>query len=336
MNKSKPIIFSVVSIVIILTLILFSVFNKKKEKTEDMILASSFPVYLITQNLLEGIDALSLDYIASAESGCAHDYMLTTADRMKVETANIIIINGGGLEEYLHPVLKALDSTIIDSSVKISNRIYYSEDNHKEHLHAINESDHDENDHNEIEHKLAFDDEANHELNPHFFVSPYQNSLMAETIAKELSILRPLFSNQINENLVTYQLKIQELTQIIEEMKPHSTGLKIITQHSAFDYLANDLGISISAVLQDHEGTAPASSQMIELIALIKKEQIGYLFNEPGYSDEIAKTIQHETGIKIFILDPVSSGPASAKKEYYFKVMKNNFSVLQEIINGRK
>jgi zinc transport system substrate-binding protein len=55
------------------------------------------------------------------------------------------------------------------------------------------------------------------------------------------------------------------------------------------------------------------------------------LFAEPQYPAKAAQTIAWETGAKVYILDPVSTGPMN-DLDYYITVMENNLAVMQDAL----
>ena len=72
------------------------------------ILASTFPMYQIVRNITQGVDGVEVELMIPAQMGCPHDYALTPQDMTKLARAEVLVINGLGLEEFLGaPVRKA-------------------------------------------------------------------------------------------------------------------------------------------------------------------------------------------------------------------------------------
>jgi len=53
---------------------------------------------------------------------------------------------------------------------------------------------------------------------------------------------------------------------------------------------------------------------------------------EPQYSGKAAETIAKETGLKVYMLDPVVTGEANGDTEAYIKAMEDNLQVLKEAL----
>ena len=76
--------------------------------------ATTYPVYLLAQAVTEGVDGVSVSLVIDQQVSCLHDYTLTMRDMEAVERADVLLINGAGLEDFLDSILD--DSDIIDSS----------------------------------------------------------------------------------------------------------------------------------------------------------------------------------------------------------------------------
>ena len=75
------------------------------EKSEDntqkvKIITSFYPIYIETLNITKGIDGVVVENMTKPQTGCLHDYQMTPADMKKLETANIFIANGAGMESF--------------------------------------------------------------------------------------------------------------------------------------------------------------------------------------------------------------------------------------------
>ena len=96
--KKKVIIGIVICFVVVATIILGNLINKKENDSSNIKIVTSFyPIYIMAMNLTDGIEDVKVDNMADKYTGCIHDYTLTTADLKKFEDANIFIENGMGM-----------------------------------------------------------------------------------------------------------------------------------------------------------------------------------------------------------------------------------------------
>lgn len=299
----------------ILTILFFVVsLNADSKKLE--ILVTTFPIYQFTRNVTKNIPDVNVELLLPSNLGCPHDYTLVPRDMRKLAKANILIINGLGMEEFIGaPVKKAnANIKIIDSSKGIENILPYSHYILKE-----KDSEHNKKGHHDT-------------VNPHLFPSPKMAALIVKNIEKQLGQLDPKHSDKYKENSAEYIKKMNELADKFKAIAKKFKIKRIVTQHAAFDYLARDMGVKVVAVLQVHGVKSPSAAALIEIIKAIKDKHIGAIFTEPQYSPRLAETISKETGLPIASLDPVASGPDNAPIDYYQKEMEKNLKTLAKVL----
>ena len=180
MNKYvKYTIIAVIILIIIVVLVILNINKKNKDNVNDVktkIVTSFYPMYIIAENLLEDTNNTELINMADVNVGCLHDYTLTTEDMKKVENADIFIINGLGMENFLDKVINSnKDMYIIDSSTNIQNLIK------------------DEN-----------------EINPHIWTSIDNYILQVKNISKELQNKDTLNAQTYKENEKKIHRKVRK------------------------------------------------------------------------------------------------------------------------------
>lgn len=275
---------------------------------ETRVLCTTFPVYQITRNVAAGHDGVKVELLLPASLGCPHHYSLTPQDMQKLACADVLVVNGLGMEEFLGtPLEKANPGLhVVDSSKGTRGVIQYAECGHKHHHHGG--------------------------MNPHLFASPLQSARLAMTIAAGLSEHDPPGAGVYFRNATGYSARMNalasEMTAVVKTLRNN----RIVQPHGIFDYLARDIGLEVAAVTQPH-GQEPSAAEMLELVRTIREKQAGAVFTEPQYSPKVGQTIATETGIPAAILDPVASGPADAPLDYYESVMRKNLETLRATLD---
>lgn len=266
------------------------------------VLCTTFPLYGITSNVAKGSADLSIELLLPATMGCPHHYSLTPRDMQKLARADILVINGLGLEEFLETAKRKArsDLSIVKSAKGIDNLI----------------------------------DLHHHGVNPHLFTSPRMRARMAETIASELSKLNPAEKSLYMENTKAYSKQMLKLADDMAAMGKALVNNRIVQPHGVFDYMARDIGLNIVATLQE-EGENPSASEMLGLIKTIKDEKPGVIFTEPQYPKKVGATISKETGIPVRELDPVAAGPSDAALDYYESTMRKNMEIILESLGSK-
>ena len=94
----------------------------KTEPSGIRVTASFYPVYIIAENVVGGVPGIDLRSMAQPQTGCLHDYQLTTADMRSLEDTDLFIVNGGGLESFLDNALELFpELDVIDTSAGVTS-----------------------------------------------------------------------------------------------------------------------------------------------------------------------------------------------------------------------
>lgn len=296
------------------------------------ILATTFPIYQLARHVVQGSSTVALDLMIPANLGCPHDYALTPQDMQKLAAAEVLVINGLGMEEFLGaPVRKANPKIVlVDSSKGITGILDYPDDDGHDHEKAPAKHSHGKKGDKGKKAKHAHDEHDHHGgPNPHLFASPRMAAKLAVNIAAELSKLDPANAALYTRNAKDYADRLNRLADEFVQLGKSLRNPRVVTQHGVFDYLAADMGLEIVGVVQAHPGQEPSAAEMLKLTKTIKEKQAGALFTEPQYPPKIGQTIAKETGIPVALLDPVANGPDSVPLDYYETVMRRNLEAIK-------
>jgi len=75
------------------------------EAKEINIVTSFYPAYITTINITKNVPGISVTNLTPPLTGCLHDYSLTSGDMKKLADADILIINGLGMESFLSKII---------------------------------------------------------------------------------------------------------------------------------------------------------------------------------------------------------------------------------------
>lgn len=278
---------------------------------QKVIVTSFYPMYILTQNVAAGIDGVTVQNMAEQNVGCLHDYQLQTRDMVTLEGADALVINGGGMEQFMDKVMTLReDLPVIDASEGIEMLPSVSEHDHDNH------DDHDDHDH------------EGEVMNAHVWLDPSLAMVQVRNIAEGLANADPDHADAYRSNAEAYILKLEQLkAEIAEQLAPYA-GREIITFHEAFTYFAEAFGLHVAGVIATEPGEEPSTRDIADTCDLVNTLGIRTLFVEPQYPQKAAQTIARETGASIYTLDPCVSGDGSM--ESYENIMRENARVLTE------
>lgn len=277
---------------------------------QKVIVTSFYPMYILTQNVAAGIDGVTVQNMAEQNVGCLHDYQLQTRDMVTLEGADALVINGGGMEQFMDKVMTLReDLPVIDASEGI------------EMLPSVSEHDHDDHDDHDHDHEGEV-------MNAHVWLDPSLAMVQVRNIAEGLANADPDHADAYRSNAEAYILKLERLkADIAEQLAPYA-GWEIITFHEAFTYFAEAFGLHVAGVIATEPGEEPSTRDIADTCDLVNTLGIRTLFVEPQYPQKAAQTIARETGASIYTLDPCVSGDGSM--ESYENIMRENARVLTE------
>ncbi len=297
------------------------------------VVTTFYPVYMIGINLAEGIDSVEVKSLTDLNTGCLHDYQLTTEDMKIISEADVMVINGGGMEGFLKDVMANYPKLmIIDASEGIE--MLPSEEVHSDEVAStITES----NAEGTEESKNITGWNAHVWLDPRLYIKQIENIANGlNDFINTSNKLDPSITDLINQNSQAYINKIEELdlsiTQLSEELKKASggTGKEAVIFHDSFAYLANRVGITVAHAIPLDSDTSLSAGEISEIVDEVKAGNIHYLFTEEQFSDSIASQIAAETDATVYIIDSAVTGDGS--KDSYLEAMKKNVDTLENLI----
>ena len=272
----------------------------KNDPNQFMVVTSFYPVYVAAATIIDGAENVELVNLTSAETGCIHDYMLTTEDMKLLSTADLFIASGMGMEAFMEKSSLGIPQLeILDCGEDVSRELG--------------------------------DEET---FNPHYWMN-IQNAIdQCEKIKKTLCRLNPENSEVYEKNTEEY---VKKLSELIPEVTERAAGLQkkeMVVFHESFDYFADQFGLSVVSVLSNHDGSAASPKKVAEVIDYMKKNDIKAVFAEKGAEEnETLKTVRNETGCKVYTIDTLTYGSISEKtKDAYIKAVKSNISTLEKAL----
>ncbi len=273
----------------------------------------------------------------------AHDYDPSPADLSALAEADVLVINGLGLEEWLDDAVEAsgFAGVTIDASEGIE--AHEGEHAHAEDEHAAEEEHADElaaeeehaDEHAEEEHAEGEEAHEHPEGDPHIWTDPHNAEHMVENIVAGLAAEAD-DAEAIEANGDDYLAKLEALDTWAHEnidSVPADERL-LVTNHDAFGYFIEAFGITyVGAVIPSFDDNAEVSATDIEeLVAAIRETGAKAVFSEASLSPAAAETIAAEAGVEVYAGEDAlygdSLGPADSDGATYLASQAHNVTVL--------
>lgn len=282
------------------------------------------PLYSLTANLVEDTDIEVTNIVPPNSS--VHTYTLTPETAKQIHDADLIVINGLELEEFLEDTLKDTNAIILDTSegVKLKE---YNEDEHEDD-HDEHEDDHD----HEEEHE---DDHHGHhhgQYDPHIWLSPINAKVQASNIADALTKIAPENKSTFQSNLNSLNTKLDQLN---EEVKAELTKLDItpyIVFHDAYHYFEENFDVHAVAFLEEFAGKEPTAEYLTEVIDIIEDNEVKVMFTEPQFSPKLVQTLSNDYNLAVGELDPLGK---TVTKASYFTLIRSNLESFKKAFSQK-
>ena len=274
-------------IALLLALALCAALPAALAEENKTVVATFYPIYCMAANLLADVPGATLASLTPPTTGCLHDQALLPADLQTLDAADVLLMNGAGMESYLDDALSQFpDLLVVDASQGIA--LLPAQEHHDEH------DGNEEHDHGEY--------------NAHLWMSVPNAMQMVRNLCAGLVQALPEQQAKLEANRDAYLLRLEALDQKLREGLAPYVGREMVTFHEAFAYFAQEYGLTVVATfVSDPEDTLSAG-EMAVLAQLIPEKNLPPLFIEPAYECPAAELLSQETGVAVYTLDPATTG----------------------------
>lgn len=302
--------------------------NPNAKKDSDITIVTSFyPMYIATLNLVDGVDDVRLENLSEPQTGCLHDFQLTPEDMKLLSTADIFVINGGGIENFMSDVAEAYPKlSVIEACEGLELLADDEVDEHED------EHEHEDDHEDEHDHESEHTHEHGGEGNAHAWMSVSYYRKQIATIATQLEQLDPSNASQYEKNLAIYDAKLKELES--EQTQLSAVGENVILFHEAYAYVAKDYGLNEVFLMDLDEERQVSAGEVAQVVAHVKEDNVRFILAEELYGKSMGDTVAKETDVKVVYIDPLNRGEYD--KDSYISGMMKNIDILKEAFSGKE
>jgi manganese/iron transport system substrate-binding protein len=215
-----------------------------------------------------------------------HTYEPTPSRVAELAKADLIIVNGLGLEAALEDVIE--ENTPSSATVV------------------------------ELAEGLPLIDE-----NPHLWLDVQNAVAYVEHIHDALADIDPAGAEAYRANTDSYLAELQALDEEVAASIDSipSDRRKLVTFHDAFPYLAQRYGLEVVGVVVASPGKEPSAKDVANLVDDIAAEEVPAVFKEPQFNARILELAADDAGVEVCTL---YSGTLDKKVDTYVKLMRFN------------
>ena len=243
-----------------------------------------------------------------------HTFEPSPVDAQKLAGADLIVMNGLGLDEWALSLLEAAGKSEEDvlelaEGIDESNAWVYLEGE---------------------EHDAAAPDEHGHGgTDPHIWLDPKGAAIYVDRIAARVAAELPERAAEIES---ARDAGLAEIAALDEELRVgfaavEASARRIVTFHDAFGYFARAYAIEIVGVAIEAPGQEPSAKEIAALIDAIKAAGVTSVFSEAQFPSKVLDQVAAETGaivLENLYSDALGDAPANS----YLGAMRANASAI--------
>ncbi|WP_297440278.1 metal ABC transporter substrate-binding protein [Sulfurimonas sp.] len=225
----------------------------------------------------------------------------------KLRRADLLIINGGGLElGWLPPLLRAAHNAKIRNGAK-----GLLDMSHFVPMIDVPASV-----------SRAFGD-VHAQGNPHYSTDPHTVLIMAKAIAGKLAQIDPEHAQAYQQNLAEFSKEWQAYLEKFDAKMATCKDKKVIQYHQLFNYFLNRYDYKSYGTIEPLPGIAPSSKHTIQLINIIKENGVHMILQDIYHEKKTAKFIAEKTGAKVEVIPhDVGADGSKTLEEFYNTIAK--------------
>jgi zinc/manganese transport system substrate-binding protein len=159
--------------------------------------------------------------------------------------------------------------------------------------------------------------------NPHFFLDPRNNPLLAGAIKEKLCGLEPDNCRSYEKNLSEFLKKWDEKTREWDRKLSPLKGKKVIEYHKLFDYFLLAYNLNLTGTVEPKPGIPPTARHTEALIETAKAQKVEFILQDVYHEKRSAFFLAEKTGAK-YILLPQDVGAVAEARDL--------FSLFDEIV----
>jgi len=251
-------------------------------------------------------DSVQIDSIIPAGVD-VHTFEPSPSDAAKIAAADLILMNGLGLDEWVVSLVDAAHKSETDI-LRLGEELDVSD---------------------AWTYLASPESETEHAYDPHVWLDPTGAAHYVQRIVDRVVQDRPELTNTVRtasaKGFVTLQDLDAEVRALFSDIP--EADRKIVTFHDAFGYFARAYNITIVGVAIASPGQDPSAREIAALIDAIRASGVTTVFSEVQFPSKVLTSIAAETGATV-LADLYSDALGAAPGDTYLGAMRANATAI--------
>ena len=144
--------------------------------------------------------------------------------------------------------------------------------------------------------------------NPHYWLDPENGRRIAQGIQKKLAEMQPADAAYFDQRFQDFSKRLTEAEKRWDaQMQPYR-GRKVITYHRSWPNFLRRSGLIAAAEIEPRPGIPPSPGHTVELIQMMRRENIKVILVEPYFDLKTPNALARETGGQVVVMLPSVGG----------------------------
>jgi ABC-type Zn uptake system ZnuABC Zn-binding protein ZnuA len=272
----------------------------------------------ILGDVIANIGGDSIELITILPMGAdPHAYQMTASDLQALRQADIVFLNGLGLEESMHSSLDQFTEQVpmVSASEGIEGLTFGSEEEEGQDVEA----------------------EHQHDIDPHVWMDPTQVMIWVQNITQALTQLDPDHAGTYQSNAADYMDALEELDEWIQDQVDNLPDERriLVTDHDNLGYFASRYGMQlVGAVVPAYSAAAePSARELAQLQDAIQALGAPAIFVGTTVNPDLALQIADDLGIQVVPIYTGSLSEPGGGASTYLQFMEYDVNMIVEALD---
>lgn len=166
--------------------------------------------------------------------------------------------------------------------------------------------------------------------NPHYWLDPENGRRIAKAVEQKLAQIQPDSAGYFAERYNDFDRRLREAEKRWDQKMAPYRGRKVVSYHRSWPNFARRFGLEVADYVEPKPGIPPTPSHTLELIGLMKRENMKVILVEPYFDLRTPESIARQTGAEVVVLLPSVGGVKEVKD--YFQLFDYDIDLLAGVL----
>ncbi|MCK4720629.1 zinc ABC transporter substrate-binding protein [bacterium] len=161
----------------------------------------------------------------------------------------------------------------------------------------------------------------------HFWMDPLTVKAILPTLVLVMSETDPGGADIYDANAERFSGELDSLHEKVSDRLAPYTGEAVLLFHPSLKYFLTRYNLVLAGTIEPFAGREPTPRYLVELIEKIDQYNVKAIFTEPQLPGSAGETLSEETGLPLYIVDPLGGGEG---RRTYEDLILYNTQVFQD------